>query len=616
MTPKEFRVNEFIKVKLEGKETVIYVKAKPIKSLLSEIPINEVKKLYELEPQEEFTEFLQGVNEDFQLEYEESTETRFWIHCNNLKVWWKHNYDPELFYNKIYDPKQFYNNVTFYLLDILTEYGDPIAKKAFANLITKKLEEGQLLYIHPLLDRPRYFRNFNIKEINQIFQNFNYTNLFFSLNLEDSIHIISHIRNLGTTQANDYLTNYVLDRLKNPEDTKKIINLLVHENQLNILSEEYLESLDLKELIIGEREMPEEVGYIKSLEKLSLSGDFYGKRIPDTIGNLINLKELDLGWVNELETLPESVKNLINLRKIVFPSYNFTIPEWFSNLDWVEEIQVNLPVLNNFNLKNYSSVIKNSGKDSPLRSGKIGELICLFSTLINLGIAQAREDLRIFVLNKFKNLKNAEKVINWLIYERQMNILNQNDLESLDLKELKIYNVGDMISWYEIPREIGFLKSLEKLSICGEEYKTLPDSIGNLFNLNILDLEGAYYLKTLPESLKNLKNLKIIIIPSGHWKVGVFFELPEWIDELYWLEELNLEVYIHGDDDSIKFNLKNYMDALDKSELVIFAKTISNYRDFSFSENFLEFFKQKLVALIKKSNKKQIEILLEINQSI
>lgn len=61
--------------------------------------------------------------------------------------------------------------------------------------------------------------------------------------------------------------------------------------------------------------LPKEILEIKSLEKLNLSAVGLTK-IPDEIGNLINLKKLSIQVNPEIDELPESMKRLINLKEL------------------------------------------------------------------------------------------------------------------------------------------------------------------------------------------------------------------------------------------------------------------------------------------------------------
>ena len=61
--------------------------------------------------------------------------------------------------------------------------------------------------------------------------------------------------------------------------------------------------------------LPKEIIEIKSLENLNLSAVGLTK-IPDEIGNLINLKKLSIQVNPEIEELPKSMKKLINLKEL------------------------------------------------------------------------------------------------------------------------------------------------------------------------------------------------------------------------------------------------------------------------------------------------------------
>lgn len=58
--------------------------------------------------------------------------------------------------------------------------------------------------------------------------------------------------------------------------------------------------------------LPKEIGNLKNLEQLSLSGNCL-KIIPKEIGNLKNLQYLDLSY-NKIEEIPKEIANLENLK--------------------------------------------------------------------------------------------------------------------------------------------------------------------------------------------------------------------------------------------------------------------------------------------------------------
>ena len=134
--PKEFKVNEFLTVKLVGRDTIIYVNSESFmlcKRLLINVPTDRIRDTDEFDSIDEAAEKL-GWDGDEQIysngiEYSLSPETEFWGHCSNLQAWHEHNYDTRLLHS----------NLSFRLLKKLAEIGDPLAKKIFKEEIVERL---------------------------------------------------------------------------------------------------------------------------------------------------------------------------------------------------------------------------------------------------------------------------------------------------------------------------------------------------------------------------------------------------------------------------------------------------------------------------------------------
>ncbi|OUM57718.1 hypothetical protein PIROE2DRAFT_17200 [Piromyces sp. E2] len=110
----------------------------------------------------------------------------------------------------------------------------------------------------------------------------------------------------------------------------------------------------------------------------------------------------------------------------------------------------------------------------------------------------------------------------------------------------KVYGNGPKkISLTTLPDFIGNLADLRILELPRNYLENLPNSIGNLKNLQILNL-SSNNLRELPDSIGNLKNLQILNLSSNNLR-----ELPDSIGNLKNLQILNLEL-----PDSIG-NLKN-----------------------------------------------------------
>jgi hypothetical protein len=130
---KVFKVNEYITLKLEKNQTVIYIDGERFNQcqyILLNRKIDELEDLLALESVDELAH-----NLDRSMEYERSfveisPETEFWAHCSNLQIWVENDYDTRLLHS----------NLAFPLLKKLTEAGDKKALKVFKEEIAKRLE--------------------------------------------------------------------------------------------------------------------------------------------------------------------------------------------------------------------------------------------------------------------------------------------------------------------------------------------------------------------------------------------------------------------------------------------------------------------------------------------
>ncbi len=137
---KEFKINEYITLRLEKDETNIYVdnvKFLTCKYLLINIPIEQIEYFEEIQSIDEASDTLGksleptvGFDGTFHRKNEIPPEIEFWGHCSNLQVWYENNYDTRLLHS----------NLAFPLLKKLTEVGDPLAKTIFQEEICKRFE--------------------------------------------------------------------------------------------------------------------------------------------------------------------------------------------------------------------------------------------------------------------------------------------------------------------------------------------------------------------------------------------------------------------------------------------------------------------------------------------
>ena len=174
---KEFKVNKYILLRLEGKKAVIFVNGKRFiycKRLIINIPIKDIENYEEIKSIDEASELYNHYLIDNKLYKEENgelypspyfyeilPETEFWGHCSNIQTWVEHNYNPRILPS----------NLAFPLLRELTKAGDPQAKIVFKEEISKRFFEGkhaQKVY----LVREKYLEYLNKEELESLIEEF------------------------------------------------------------------------------------------------------------------------------------------------------------------------------------------------------------------------------------------------------------------------------------------------------------------------------------------------------------------------------------------------------------------------------------------------------------
>ncbi len=142
---KEFKVNKYILLRLEGNNIVLYVNGRRFlncKRLLINIPIKNINKYDGIESIDEASELYNHYlinNKLYKKEngklypssysYDIPPETEFWGHCSNIQAWIEHDYDTRIIHS----------NLAFPLLKELTKAGEPKAKKVFKDEIVSEL---------------------------------------------------------------------------------------------------------------------------------------------------------------------------------------------------------------------------------------------------------------------------------------------------------------------------------------------------------------------------------------------------------------------------------------------------------------------------------------------
>jgi len=180
--PKEYIVNQYLKLRLENNKTNIYVNERLLrqcKYLLLDISTDKINTYDEIESIDEAAEKLDSSMEQGRVhKYSIPPETEFWGHCSNIQAWYENDYATNLLHR----------NLAFPLLKALVEAGDSLAKKVFKEEIGRRLESGYPSVVLYLI-KEGYMEYLNKEELESILENpeflHNLPNLFFDINVPE-----------------------------------------------------------------------------------------------------------------------------------------------------------------------------------------------------------------------------------------------------------------------------------------------------------------------------------------------------------------------------------------------------------------------------------------------
>ncbi|MFX1479989.1 MAG: hypothetical protein ACFFCI_17865 [Promethearchaeota archaeon] len=172
----EFKINEYITLRLENNKTQVYVNEKYFRQcirLFLNIPVNQ-PEVYEnvvsIDSAADINKDLSlwqnqvvkgaGAVSVHEVKHTITPEEEFRGHCSNLQAWAESNYDTRLLYR----------NLAFPLLKELSELGDPIAKNRFKEEIALRLEAGEI-NVFEYLRKNGYLTHFEADELDLIIEN-------------------------------------------------------------------------------------------------------------------------------------------------------------------------------------------------------------------------------------------------------------------------------------------------------------------------------------------------------------------------------------------------------------------------------------------------------------
>ncbi len=250
----EFKVSDYITLKLENTHTELYVNGvlfMTCKSLLLSIPTSHQLSRHRPNPDLDKIQSIDEASETLgsdERQYYIPSKAEFWGHCSNLQVWYEHDYDTRLLHSSL----------AFPLLKELTDSGDPKAKKIFKEEIAKRVQSGYIPVIE-YLDEEGYLDYLNKEELTSTLLDSD--SVFFEKVLvksrkggKDGLFLKNLFKRIGDKLP--YLMNSVIKRIlkrKNLDYFKGIVMLkwldFLESNELKSLFKDYYNDIDFYDFL-------------------------------------------------------------------------------------------------------------------------------------------------------------------------------------------------------------------------------------------------------------------------------------------------------------------------------------------------------------------------------
>ncbi|KAK7848038.1 tmv resistance protein n [Quercus suber] len=272
--------------------------------------------------------------------------------------------------------------------------------------------------------------------------------------------------------------------------------------------------------------LPQFIGKLFSLKELSLNHSSL-EEIPDSIGSLENLEKLSLMCCKSLNRIPDSIGNLKSLSSFFINGTAIKELPWsIGSLSNLKHLSVGE---NHFLSKLPDSI---GGLDSIVELKMVGtSIIDLPEQIGALKVIQKLE------MKKCESLRSLPKSIGcmWTLTTLIISEANISEMpESIGMLEnLIMLRLDGCKQLYKLPASIGNLKSLQDLSMKETAVTHLRESFGMLSSLMILKMAKKPHVALLDKSTP-----EVPVICSTIEK-RTFFELPTSFSNLSLLSEFD-----------------------------------------------------------------------------
>jgi len=300
---REFKINDFLKLKLQNNRTNIYVKNRIFTQcmyLLLNIPVDRIRDYDLIDSIDEAAEVLDRSLEGSRSQHLITPEEEFVGHCSNIQVWAENDYDTRILHR----------NLAFPLLKRLSDVGDPLAKKKFKEEIALRYSSGHSTVIR-FLSQSGYLKYLSSVELECLLD-------------DNKLPILGEIstsfkRILDSVEDND-LDKYIQRSTRSLKNNLGIHNIpFVISYILKDFSENHRKKLitSIFNCLKTEKNFPL-INYLnnnqKYLEEIALDTVKYDNRIIGLMHEqILNLRDQNIEDINQIEDLENRYKKIQEL---------------------------------------------------------------------------------------------------------------------------------------------------------------------------------------------------------------------------------------------------------------------------------------------------------------
>ncbi|ODG97604.1 hypothetical protein A4S05_12975 [Nostoc sp. KVJ20] len=248
-------------------------------------------------------------------------------------------------------------------------------------------------------------------------------------------------------------------------------------------------------------EIPEAIASLTQLQQLDLSHNEL-TALPEALAFLTQLQELNLSE-NQLTELPEAIASLTGLQQLNL-SHNqlIELPEAIASLTGLQRLY-----LNNNQLTELPEAIASLTGLQRLHLGnnQLTELPEAIASLTHLQTLDLFENQLTELPEAIASLTHLQELD---LSRNQLTELPEAIVNLIQLRKLSLLNIVEEGKLKSLPHSIGQLANLEHLDLEGNKLTSLPESLGQLSNLKIIEV-AHNLLSDLPYSLGQLHSLQI-----------------------------------------------------------------------------------------------------------